>query len=105
MSCGMPGVVQISPAPAGSGTFFGFLPGLSITARTSGRAKYLLRRIVPSTLRLTRSILVTEPLNSQVKIANRPSIEKSAWLMPAQAGVGTEPPSFIVCGSRKSSRL
>ena len=98
-------MVQISPAPDGSGTHFAFLPGLSITASTSGRAKYLLRRIVPSTLRATRSILVIEPLNSQVKIANRPSIEKSAWLMPAQAGVGIEPPSFIVCGSRKSSRL
>jgi hypothetical protein len=77
-SCGMPGVVQISPLPEGSGTNFGFLPGLSITASTSGRAKYLLRRMVPSTLRLTRSILVIEPLNSQVKMANLPSIEKSA---------------------------
>ena len=34
-----------------------------------------------------------------------PSIEKSAWLMPAQLGVGIEYCSAIVCGSRKSSRL
>ena len=32
-------------------------------------------------------------------------MEKSAWLMPAHVGVGIENASFMVCGSRKSSRL
>src|SRR6185295_17428168 len=45
------------------------------------------------------------PPNSQVKIAKRPSIEKSAWLMPAHSGVGSDDFRAIVCGSRKSSRL
>ena len=51
------------------------------------------------------SILTSAPLNSQVKIAKRPSIEKSAWLMPAHCGVSSDDLSAIVCGSRKSSRL
>src|SRR5690348_13193743 len=45
------------------------------------------------------------PPNSHVKIAKRPSIEKSAWLMPAHSGVGNDDFSAIVFGSRKSSRL
>jgi len=60
---------------------------------------------VPTTLRLTRSTLVSAPLNSQVKNAKRPSIEKSAWLMPPQSGVSIEYFSAIVFGSRKSRRL
>ena len=51
------------------------------------------------------SILTSMPPNSQVKIAKRPSIEKSAWLMPAHCGVASDDLSAIVCGSRKSSRL
>ena len=38
-------------------------------------------------------------------MAKRPSIEKSAWLMPGQPGVSIEYCSCIVFGSRKSSRL
>ena len=49
--------------------------------------------------------MATVPANSQVKIANLPSIEKSAWLMPAHCGTAIEYCSFIVTGSRKSSRF
>src|SRR5512133_1924050 len=59
---------------------------------------------VPTTRRLTMSIFDTEPANSHVNSAKRPSIEKSAWLMPGHSGVGIENSSFIVCGSRKSRR-
>ena len=38
-------------------------------------------------------------------MAKRPSIEKSAWLMPAHCGTASDDCSAIVCGSRKSSRL
>ena len=51
------------------------------------------------------SILARLPWNSQVKMAKRPSIEKSAWLMPAHCGTASDDCSAIVCGSRKSSRL
>src|SRR6185503_12925244 len=55
--------------------------------------------------RLTRSILARLFANSQVKIANLPSMEKSAWLIPAHPGAAIEYCSFIVCGSRKSRRF
>ena len=45
------------------------------------------------------------PVNSHVKIANVPSIEKSAWLMPPHFGTSIEYCSFIVIGSRKSRRF
>jgi hypothetical protein len=51
------------------------------------------------------SILTSVPANSQVKIANLPSIEKSAWLTPGQPGTSIEYCIAIVCGSRKSRRL
>ena len=62
-------------------------------------------RRYPMALRATRSIFARLPWNSQVKIAKRPSIEKSAWLIPAHCGASSELCSVIVCGSRKSSRL
>jgi hypothetical protein len=82
------------------------LAGLARSAPAHpGDAKYWLSARVPTTERFTRSILVTAPENSQVNSANRPSIEKSAWLMPAHRGTGIENFSAIVATSRKSSRL
>ena len=40
-----------------------------------------------------------------MKIAKRPSIEKSAWLIPPQRGTSSLNCSAIVRGSRKSRRL
>ena len=45
------------------------------------------------------------PAYSHVKITKRPSMEKSAWLIPAHCGVGSDHWSAMVWGSRKSSRL
>ena len=92
MSGGMPGVVQMSaPGWPGSGIFVGFLPGAAIAASASGRLKYLLSWMVASTLRLTRSMLVGAPPNSQVKRATRPSVDKSAGGMRGQRGGWTRP--------------
>ena len=51
------------------------------------------------------SIFARRPWNSHVKIAKRPSMEKSAWLMPAHSGTASELCNAIVRGSRKSSRF
>jgi len=48
--------------------------------------------------------LAIDPSNSQVKNAVRPSMEKSAWLMPPHFGASMEYCSAIVLGSRKSRR-
>src|SRR5262249_37420024 len=59
----------------------------------------------PTTCLLVRAIFTRLPWNSQGKITNLPSIEKSAWLMPAQSGVEIWDCHAMGVGSRKSGRF